>query len=62
MEPAMQRGSPDDQIINLTDGDEINHWCRVLDITPDLLKTAVHCVGPEAVNVRGYLRYRRSDA
>ena len=50
-----QRGSPDDQFINVNDGDEVRHWTRLLHTTADQLKEAVIKVGSSAEKVRRYL-------
>jgi hypothetical protein len=55
-----QRGSPDDQFINVDDCDELRHWAKVLQLTPDDLKAAVFRLGTSAEKIRKYLR--SSDA
>jgi hypothetical protein len=51
-----ERGSPDDQFINVNDGDEVRHWTRLLHTTADQLKEAVIKVGNSGDKVRRYLR------
>lgn len=50
------RGSPDDQFINVDDCDELRHWSRMLQTTPDELKAAVRAAGTSARNAREYLK------
>lgn len=50
------RGSPDDQFINVNDGDELRHWAHLLHTTADRLKEAVVKVGSGADRVRRYLQ------
>lgn len=57
-EAVTLRGSPDDQVIFLSDGDEVAHWCNLFGVAPELLAHAVRCVGPSAVHVKRYLRDR----
>lgn len=58
----LQRGSPDDQFINLHDGDEVRHWARVLQVTAEELDAAVRRVGSSALRVRQYLALGRHGA
>lgn len=51
----VQRGSPDDQFINIDDGDEVCHWTRLLHTTAEQLKEAVIKVGNSGEKVRQYL-------
>lgn len=51
-----QRGSPDDQFINIDDGDEVRHWTRLLNTTADQLREAVIKVGNSGEKVRQYLQ------
>lgn len=54
----LQRGSPDDQFINVNDWDELRHWSRVLQVTPEVLRAAVGLVGTSAVKARAHLELR----
>lgn len=56
-----QRGSPDDQFINIDDGDEVRHWTRLLHTTADQLKDAVIKVGNSGEKVRQYLQKPSRD-
>jgi len=56
--PDLQRGSPDDQFINIDDCDELRHWSRVLQTTSERLKTVVCAVGTSAEKAREYLSPR----
>lgn len=51
-----QRGSPDDQFINVHDVDELRHWAHLLNITAEKLREVVLRTGSSAENVRKYLR------
>ena len=48
-----ERGSPDNQRIDINDENEVRNWSKSLDVTPDQLKEAV---GTSADQVRQYLR------
>jgi hypothetical protein len=56
----LQRGLPDDECISVSDCDELRHWSRLLQITPDELK-AVCAVGTSAVTVRAHLKPRNQQ-
>jgi hypothetical protein len=58
----LQRGSPDDQYINVHDGDEVRHWATVLQVTAEELNAAVRTVGSSALKVRDYLALGSSAA
>ena len=53
-----QRGSPDDQFININDCDELRHWSELLQTTPEKLRAAVCSVGASAEKTREYLKQR----
>jgi hypothetical protein len=59
MQQSTPRGSPDDQFINLSDTDELVHYCALLGVSANELRTAVHAAGPEVTKVRKYLNYHR---
>jgi hypothetical protein len=56
----VQRGSPDDQFINVLDSDELRHWSRLFQTTPEKLKVAVCLVGTSVVKTREYLKLHSS--
>ncbi|WP_234194312.1 DUF3606 domain-containing protein [Pseudacidovorax sp. NFM-22] len=41
--------------INIHEDYEVHDWAKRFGVTPDLLRTAVEAVGPEATNVEQYL-------
>jgi hypothetical protein len=57
-----QRGSPDDQFIHIDDGDEVRHWSRLLQVTPEELKAAVCVAGNSAMQVRAYFKLRNQQS
>jgi hypothetical protein len=59
MHQPTPRGSPDDQFINLSDTDEVVHYCALLGVSSTELRIAVQAAGPEVAKVRRYLNYHR---
>ena len=53
---SSQRGSPDDQFVNINDCDELRYWTSEFQTTPDQLKTTVAKVGNSVSEVRAYLK------
>ncbi len=41
--------------VNADDESELRYWLTILGVTEDELRRAVHAVGVEAEDVRGYL-------
>lgn len=62
MKNEYERGSPDDQFINVHDGDEIRHWCRVFGANPMTLAAAVVKVGASAEKVKRHLMREKLQA
>lgn len=58
MKDQYERGSPDDQFINVQDGDEIRHWCRILGTDPATLAEVVAKVGQSAAKVKRHLQHK----
>ena len=54
------RGSPDDQEVNLNDSDEVRHYVRLFETTPELLREAVISAGASVASVKQYLQRGRS--
>lgn len=50
------RGSPDDQEVNVEDSDEVRHYARLFNTTPESLKEAVLHVGSSAAKVKRYFQ------
>ncbi|QVW70557.1 DUF3606 domain-containing protein [Myxococcus xanthus] len=49
------RGSPDRDLINLSQPHEVSYWCGALGCTESQLRAAVAAVGNSAKAVRKYL-------
>ena len=48
--------------IDLTNGTDVQYWCRLFDLTMDQLRDAVHHAGHQADEVERYLRRKREGA
>ncbi len=48
--------------IDLTDGTDVQYWCRIFDVTMEELRAAVHHVGHESEAVARYLRDQKGGA
>jgi hypothetical protein len=62
MKDEYERGSPDDQFINVHDGDEVRHWCRMLHTDPTTLVDVVARVGESAEKVKRHLQRKNVQA
>jgi Protein of unknown function (DUF3606) len=50
------------RIIDLTKATDVNFWCRVLDVTREQLRDAVHHAGHEVDAVQRYLLQKKGTA
>jgi len=50
-----KRGPQDAARINVHESWELEYWCKELGVTPEVLRDAVHQVGPMAKDVRRHL-------
>jgi hypothetical protein len=55
-------GSPDKDLINLSQPHEVRDWCKSLGCTEAELRAAVAAIGNSAKKVRSYLAQRASSA
>ena len=54
------RGSPDRDLIDMNDSDEVRNWTRSLGVTKDELQRAVEAVGNSSVKVYDHIGRNRS--
>lgn len=50
------------RIIDLTKQTEVQFWCRVLDVSMDQLRDAVHHAGHQVDEVQRYLQQKKGAA
>jgi hypothetical protein len=48
--------------IDLTDGTDVQYWCRIFDVTMEQLREAVHHAGHQSDEVARYLRDKKGAA
>lgn len=48
-------GSPDNDLISLTEPYEVEYWCKKLGVDADTLRNLVDVFGHSAAVIRGYL-------
>jgi hypothetical protein len=51
---------PQAQRIDLTSQTDVLYWCRILDVSMDQLRDAVHHAGHHAEDVQRYLREKQA--
>jgi hypothetical protein len=58
----MPENNPSDQgrRIDLTDGTDVQYWCRIFDVTMEELRQAVHHAGHSSDEVARYLRDKKT--
>lgn len=54
------RGTPDRDLIDLNDPDEVRNWTRSLGVTKDELQRAVEAVGNSSVKVYDHIGRNRA--
>jgi hypothetical protein len=63
MEDAMNDTDPANAArhIDLTDGTDVQYWCRIFDVTMAELRDAVHHAGHQADAVARYLEQKKGS-
>jgi hypothetical protein len=62
MEQANAAGGNASQRIDLTRETDVLYWCRILDVTREQLREAVHHAGHQVDEVQRYLRGKAGGA